>query len=273
MKKTLLLLVLSFIFTQQTQAQITAGDIIGVGSSLFGNIKAKKEQKKLERQKFVNDSLENLKDIAERRANFVKDSLTRVAEKKRESEKILLEKKLAEEREYMWDSRHYKENPKAITFNKIVVGYFDEGDTEDASMNIYSDSTTTKKIGYVVLKNIPSTEVFDILAYNTYTQRYLIKSRKDNKICRIDESIMYYQNYSKGNRETLITEYIDPQIAMQEKLLLSNYRLKLNNAIATVNKLEAINNKHLVNMVNMYGVVVEQRYDTDKFTAQEKVVL
>lgn len=271
MKQNLLLLILSFIFTQQIQAQVTTGDLIGIGASLFGNKKAKKEQIKLERQRFIKDSLAHVKDIAEKRANFLKDSLTIIAETNKDNEKIALEKKLAEEREYIWDFRHYKENPKAITFNKIVVGYFDEGDSEGTSMNIYSDSTTTKKIGYVVLSQIPSTEIFDILAYNNYTQRYMIKSRKDNKICRIHESIMYYQNFSKGNDKTLTTAYTDPQIVMQEKLLLSNYRLKLNNAVATVNKLEAINNKHLVNMVNMYGVVVEQKYDRDKFTAQEKV--
>lgn len=164
--------------------------------------------------------------------------------------------------------------PYTFTFNKTIVGYFVEEniDSPRTSMNIFSDSTATTKIGSVKLNEILPTEVFDVLAYNYNNKLYLIKSTKQNKIGIIHEDVMYYQNWGKGNGATLTKQYINPQVLAQEKLILDNYRLKLKNALLTVSKLEAINNKHLVNIVNAFGVVVEQKYDPTNFTKEEKVI-
>lgn len=163
--------------------------------------------------------------------------------------------------------------PYTFTFNKTIVGYFLEEnmDSPRIAMDIFSDSTATTKVGSVKLNEILATEVFDVLAYNYNNKLYLIKSNKQNKICVIHEDVMYYQNWGKGNGTTLTKKYTNPQVLAQEKLILDNYRLKLKNALLTVSKLEAINNKHLVNIVNAFGVVVEQKYDINKFTKEEKV--
>ncbi|TDW51579.1 hypothetical protein EV144_101255 [Flavobacterium sp. 270] len=164
--------------------------------------------------------------------------------------------------------------PKTFIFNKTIVGYFIEEykDSPRIAMEIFSDSTATNKIGSIKLNEIIPTEIFDVLAYSYKDKLYLIKATKDNKICLIHEDVMYYQNWGKGNGLTLTKDYTKPQILAKEKLILDNYRLKLKNALSTVSKLEAINNKHLVNMVNAFGVVVEQKYDPNKFTKDEKII-
>lgn len=269
MKKTLLLLVLSFIFTQQTQAQ-TAQELIGAGISLFGS----KKQSKRERAEFVKDSTTqaNIKK-REKRAKFVKDSIANdkeLAYKKQEDLRI----ELIHKEQDTWS--YHRENIDLLTFNPKVVGYYMVDNESSASkkkdIDIFSDSTATTKIDSIKLNKILPTEVFKVIGYNYHHQKSLLKSLKDSKIYIMFDKVMYYQNYSKAFGERLMKEYIDPKILAQEKILLADYRLKLNNAVATVNKLEAINNKHLVNMVNMYGVVVEQKYDVSKFTAQEKVI-
>lgn len=163
--------------------------------------------------------------------------------------------------------------PYTFTFNKTIVGYFVEEniDSPRIAMNIFSDSTATTKIGSVKLNEMLPTEVFDVLAYSYSNKLYLIKSNKQNKIYVIHEDVMYYQNWGKGNGTTLTKKYTNPQVLAQEKLILDNYRLKLKNALSTVTKIETINNKHLVNMINAFGVVVEQKYDPTKFTKEEKV--
>ena len=160
---------------------------------------------------------------------------------------------------------------RTFTFNKAIVGYFvqENIDSPRIKIDIYLDSTATTKIGSIKLSEILPTEVFDVMGYNK--NLYLIRSAKDKKIFVIDEDVMYYQNWGKGNGTTLTTDYTKPQILAKEKLILENYRLKLKNALSTVTKVEAINNKHLVNMVNGFGVVVEQKYDPTKFTKEEKV--
>lgn len=164
--------------------------------------------------------------------------------------------------------------PYTFTFNKIIVGYFieDNIDSPRIAMNIFSDSTATIKIGSVKLNDILPTEVFDVLAYNYSNKLYLIKSSKQNKIGVLHEDVIYYQNWGKGNGTTLTKKYTNPQILAKEKLILGNYRLKLKNALSTVSKIEEINNRHLVNMVNAFGVVVEQKYDPTKFTKDEKII-
>lgn len=164
--------------------------------------------------------------------------------------------------------------PRTFTFNKTIVGYFVEEnkDSPRLVMDIFSDSTALSKIGSIKLNEILPTEVFDVSAYSYSNQLYLIKSNKDRKIYLIPEDIMYYQNWSKSNGIRLTKDYTNPQTLVKQKLILDNYRIKLKNALSTVSKIEAINNKHLVNMVNSFGVVVEQKYDPTKFTKEEKVI-
>ena len=164
--------------------------------------------------------------------------------------------------------------PREFIFNKTIVGYFIEEnkDSDRIAMDIFSDSTATNKIGSKKLSEILPTEIFDLLAYSYKDQLYLIKAIRDNKVYLIHEDVMYYQNWGKGNGLALTKDYTKPQTLAKEKLLLDNYRLKLKNALSTVSKLEAINNKHLVNMINAFGVVVEQKYDPTKFTREEKNV-
>jgi hypothetical protein len=171
-----------------------------------------------------------------------------------------------------WD--YINMTPKTFTFNKTIVGYLVEENKDSSiiAMDIFSDSTATTKIGSIKLNEIVPTEVFDALAYSYSEKVYLIKSAKDNKICLIHEDVMYYQNWGKGNGITLTTNYKKPEILAKEKLILDNYRLKLKNGLLTVSKIEAINNKHLVNIVNAFGVVVEQKYDPNKFTKEEKAI-
>ncbi|MBZ4037298.1 hypothetical protein K6T82_21235 [Flavobacterium sp. 17A] len=171
-----------------------------------------------------------------------------------------------------WNYTDY--TPKTFTFNKAIVNYFVEEnkDSPRLSMDIVSDSTASTKVGSIKLSEILPTEVFDVSAYSYSDKLYLIKSNKDEKIYMLHEDVMYYQNWSKSNGTTLTKEYTKPQTLAKEKLILENYRLKLKNALSTVSKIEAINNKHLVNMVNSFGVIVEQKYDPAKFTKEEKVI-
>lgn len=164
--------------------------------------------------------------------------------------------------------------PRTFTFNKIIVGYFVEEnkDSPRLVMDMFSDSTALSKIGAIKLNEILPNEVFDVSAYSYSDQLYLIKSNKNNKIYLIHEDVMYYQNWGKGNGTRLTKDYTDPQKLAKEKLILDNYRIKLKNALSTVSKIEAINNKHLVNMVNSFGTVVEQKFDPSKFTKNEKVI-
>ncbi|UUF15191.1 MULTISPECIES: hypothetical protein [Flavobacterium] len=164
--------------------------------------------------------------------------------------------------------------PRTFVFNKLITNYFIEEnkDSPRIAMDIFSDSTATSKVGTIKLSEILPTEIFDILAYSYKDQLYLIKAKKDKKVYLIHEDVMYYQNWSKSNGTRLTKDYTEPKILAKEKLVLDSYRLKLKNALFTVSKLEAINNKHLVNMVNAYGVVVEQKYDPTKFTKDEKVI-
>lgn len=175
-------------------------------------------------------------------------------------------------KEIKWDYTNI--TPKTFIFNKTIVSYFIEEnkDSPRITMDIFSDSTATTKIGSIKLSEILPTDIFDVIGYSYKDQLYLIKAIKDKKISIIHEDVMYYQNWGKGNGLTLTKDYTNPQILAKEKLILDNYRLKLKNALSTVSKLEAINNKHLVNMVNAFGVVVEQKYDPTKFTKEEKVV-
>ena len=267
MKQNLLLLVLSFIFTQQIQSQVTTGDLISVGTSLFGS---SKKQKKIDREKFVRDSINNATTATtEKRRVFVRDSTLNAEVVSRKNREIETEKS----RHIWFYVSEQDNNTYAFTFNKTIVGLLDKGSDTYADIVVYSDSTkrTTTKIDSIKLSQIVPTQIFDVLAYNSVDDLELFKSRKDNKLYVLPQNIFYHTERSSSAVTKLTTEYTDPQIAIQEKMLLSNYRLKLNNAISTVTKLEAINNKHLVNMVNAFGVVVEQKFDVSKFTAQEKV--
>jgi hypothetical protein len=266
MKKTLLLLAITLIFADQGQAQVSNDQIFAIGKSLFSG---SKKQKKLEREKFVRDSTNNvIVKNKEKRKFFVKDSIENVQEIERKN------KLIAEKKERMkWYVYTDSDNKRAYTFNKVVISDFISGNRSksDLVMDIFADTNTTEKIGSVKLIDIPSTEIFDVIAYNDYEKRFLLKSRKDGKICVIYEKVMSHIIFINGVPKLLVTEYVDPQIIAKQKLELTNYRVNLDNALLTVRKLEAINNKHLVNMVNAFGVVVEQRYDKNKFTAQEKV--
>lgn len=273
MKKIIVILALTLVFSQRAQSQSQQEQplITELGSALVdGLFTSKKKQKKLERLQFVKDSTRN---VTVTRGIFVSDSIKKVALDNQHKEENRLKelKELEEKRKYEWD--YVGITPHSFTFNKTIVGYFvgENTDLPRIAMDIFSDSTATTKIGSVKLSQILPTEVFDVLAYNYYHKRYLIKSAKGNRICLIGEDVMYYQNWGKGHGTTLTTEYTAPKVLAQEKLILDNYRLKVKNALLTVTKLEAINNKHLVNMVNAFGVVVEQKYDTNKFTKVEKV--
>lgn len=265
MKKTLLLLAITFTFSQQIQAQTTQ-DLLQVGTSLFGG---SKKQKKKDRENFVIDSTNNAVDNKKKRELLVKDSLLNIESVNRQKE-LIKTKELAEKTKLEWN---YDITPSSFTFNKIIVGYFVEGniDSPRIAMEIFSDLTTTTKIGSVKLSETLPTEVFDILAYNSYHASYLIKSEKDNKICVIHEDVISYRNYGKGKGARLTNDYISPQVIAQKKLLLDSYRLKLNGALSTVSKLEAIHSKHIYKKVNQFGVVIAEGYNTDKFTKQEKI--
>lgn len=170
-----------------------------------------------------------------------------------------------------WDYTNI--TPNTFIFNKTIIGYFIEENKDSPRINldIFSDSTATTKISSIKLNEILSTEIFDVLAYSYYDKLYLIKSSKDKKIYLIHEDVMYYQNWGKGNGATLITKYTNPQVIAQRKIALDSYRLKLNNALATVNKLEAIHSKHTYNQVNKFGTIVGKVYKVEEFTAQEKI--
>jgi hypothetical protein len=269
MKKKLLLLVITFSFALQTQAQ-SAQELFGAGVSLFGS---SKKQKKIEREKFVIDSTNNaVAANKKKRETFVRDSILNIEYVNRQNA-LIKAKELEEKKKTEWYYDHYLENPYSFTFNKTIVSYFvgENIDSPMIAMDIFSDSTTTKKIGSIKLNQILPTEVFAVMAYNSYNNEYLVKSKKDNKICVINENVKSYQNWGKVNGAVLTTEYINPDILAKEKLIVSNYRLKLNNAKSTVAKLEAIHAKHLYQRVNSSGVVVEKGYKVDKFTVQEKV--
>ena len=268
MKNTLFLFILTFAYMQSLQSQTTQ-DLIGVGSSIFGS---SKKQKKKDREQFVIDSTNNAIIAKKKRDLFVKDSLLNVEKLNRQKEEIKA-KELAEKKKQEWSYDHYKENPYSFTFNKTIVGYFvgENMGSETIEMSIFSDSTSTTKVGSIKLMEILPSEVFDVLAYNTYNRLYLIKSTKDNKICIIEEEVMSYQNWGKGNGATLTVKYINPQVTAQKKLALENYRVKLKNALSTVLKLEAIHGKHTYNETNQFGTVVGKVYKVEEFSPQEKI--
>lgn len=170
-----------------------------------------------------------------------------------------------------WDYTNI--TPKTFIFNKTIVGYFIEENKDSPRINleIFSDSTATTKISSIKLNEILPTEVFDVLAYSYYDKLYLIKSSKDKKIYLIHEDVMYYQNWGKGDGATLTTKYTNPQVIAQKKIALDSYRLKLNGALSTVSKLEAIHSKHTYNQVNKFGTVVGKVYKVEEFTPQEKI--
>lgn len=265
MKKTLLLLAITFTFAQQTQAQ-TAQELIGAGISLFGS----KKQSKRERAEFVKDSTTqaNIKK-REKRESFVKDSIANDKELTYKKQEDLKNERTQRQQE-AWD--YHRENIDLLTFNPKVVGYFILENKNEKSIDIYSDSTATTKIDSIQLNKILPTEVFKVIGYNYYRQKSLLKSLKDNKIYVMFDKVMNYQNYSKAFGERLMKEYTNPQVVAQKKILLDNYRLKLNGALSTVAKLEAIHSKHMYKKVNQFGVVIEEGYNKDKFTAQEKVI-
>lgn len=167
MKKTLLLLAITFTFVQEIQAQTTQ-DLLDVGTSLFSN---SKKQKKKDRENFVIDSTNNAVADNKKREFFAKDSLLNVDFVNREKGEIKA-KELAEKKEQAWNYADI--TPYSFTFNKTIVGYFISENTSSPriAMDIFSDSTATTKIGSVKLSDILATEVFDVLAYNYYNKLY-----------------------------------------------------------------------------------------------------
>lgn len=192
-----------------------------------------------------------------------------------------------------------KENP--FTFDQTIVKYFvanvydkdnrnsfgasqDENDNDEQynakvdkakiamiSMEVFSDSTTTTKIGTVKLTQVLPTEIFVMLAFKEYNGLKMIKSLKDKKIYVIKEYAFNFRDYHYTSGGSIIKMYTDPLALQKEKSALANYRAILNNAIITVNQLEAIQKKHTFQRVNQYGHVISTHYDTTKFTKMEIV--
>jgi hypothetical protein len=192
-----------------------------------------------------------------------------------------------------------KENP--FTFDQTIIKYFianiydkdnwntygasqDENDSDEdyklkvdnakkemISMEVFSDSTTITKIGTVKLIEILPTEIFVMLAFKESSGLKMIKSLKDKKIYVIKEYAFDFRDYHYTNGGSIIKMYTDPLALQKEKLAVANYRTILNNAIITVNQIEAIQKKHTFQRVNQYGHVLSTYYDTTKFTKIEVV--
>lgn len=192
-----------------------------------------------------------------------------------------------------------KENP--FTFDQTIIKYLvaniydkdnwnsygasrDENDSDEdyktkienakkamISMEVFSDSTATTKIGKVKLTEILPTEVFVMLAFKENEGLKMIKSVKDKKIYVIKEYAFDFRDYHYTNGGAVIKMYTDPLALQKEKLAVTNYRTILNNAISTVNQIESIQKKHLFQRVNQYGHVISTHYDTTKFTKIEIV--
>lgn len=190
-----------------------------------------------------------------------------------------------------------KENP--FTLDPTIIKYFvasvydkdnwnsfgasrDENDTDEdyrvkvenaktamISMEVFLDSTTTTKIGTVKLTQVSPTEIFIMLAFNEYNGLKMIKSLKDKKVYVIKEYAFDFRDYHYTSGGSVIKMYTDPLVLQKEKLAVENYRTILNNAITTVNQLEAIQKKHTFKKTNQYGYVISTFYDTSKFTKLE----
>jgi len=209
---------------------------------------------------------------------------------------------LLEKKRYEWNysqCEKCKENP--FTFDQKIVKYFveniydkdnrnsfgaskeekdsdedykikvDNAKSEMISMEVFSDSTTTTKIGTVKLTQVLPTEIFVMLAFKEYSGLKMIKSLKDKKIYVIKEYAFDFRDYHYTNGGSIIKMYTDPLALQKEKLAVANYRTILNNAIITVNQIEAIQKKHTFQRVNQYGHVLSTHYDTTKFTKIEIV--
>lgn len=191
------------------------------------------------------------------------------------------------------------ENP--FTFDQTIIKYFianvydkdnrnsfgasrDETDSDEEyktkvanaktaiiSMEVFTDSTASTKLGVVKLSQILPTEIFVMVASKEYYGQKMLKSLKDKKIYVINDYAFDFRDYHYTSGGSVVKKYTDPQALQKEKLAVANYRIILNNAVSTVNQLEAIQKKHTYQRVNQYGHVISTHYDTTKFTQLEVV--
>ncbi|WP_289666013.1 hypothetical protein [Flavobacterium panacagri] len=191
------------------------------------------------------------------------------------------------------------ENP--FTFDQTIIKYFianvydkdnrnsfgasrDENDSDEEyktkvavaktaiiSMEVFTDSTASKKIGVVKLNQILPTEIFVMVASKEYYGQKMLKSLKDKKIYVINDYAFDFRDYHYTSGGSVVKKYTDPQALQKEKLAVANYRIMLNNAVSTVNQIESIQKKHTYQRVNQYGHVIATHYDTTKFTQLEVV--
>lgn len=307
MKKTLLILTLTLIFSQHLQSQ----SLFDIGSTVIGSAKSSKKQKKIDRESFVIDSTNNAIENSKKREIFVRDSVT---------ENRLVEAKKKEQLKYIsWlyscDKCKFKQyivNPKSsIAIIKIIsekggsfgverrqdekYNYIDsdekyKSNIEEAklrtlSVEIYSDTTATNKTGVINLAELPLDEVFVEVAYkrienenitiyaNTYSVNenhlVMLKSVKTNKAYVIRNYA--YNFYDEVSKSGLFKNYTDPLIITKEKEEVVNFKIKLKSALSTIEKMIAIQNKHIFIKRNKFGEIVEQYYDPSKFTKVERV--
>jgi hypothetical protein len=309
MKKILLILTLTLVFSQKVQSQSQQEQSIG-SILVEGLFTSKKEKKKIDRQNFVIDSTNNAIETSKKREIFVRDSIAK---------NRLVEEKKKSQLEYIsWiyscnkcKFKQYKVNPKStIAIKKIIsekggsfgverrqdekYNYIDsdekyKSNIEEAklrtlSVEIYADTTATNKIGVINLAELPLDEVFVEVAYkrienenitiyaNTYSVNenhlVMLKSVKTNKAYVIRNYV--YNFYDEVSESGFFKEYTDPLIIVKEKTAVTNFKIKLKSAISTVNKMIVIQNKHLFQERNMFGQVINQYYDSSKFTKVER---
>jgi hypothetical protein len=301
MKKTLLILTLTLIISQQLQSQ----SLFDIGSAMISSSKSSKKQKKIDRENFVIDSTRN---VTETRVAFVNDSIQKVALKNQRKEETRL-KELEEKRKQEWNFSECgkcKENP--FTLDQTIVKYFvanvydkensssfgvhrwekdsdvyyktkvDSAKTSMISMEVFTDSTTTTKVGTLKLTQILPTEIFVMVAsknvemtdYKDSEKLVMIKSLKDNKIYVINDEVFNFRDYHYTSGGSVVKLYTNPQVLAQEKLAVANYKAKQKLALSTMDKMIAIQNKHIFQERNIFGQVIKEYYDASKFTKLER---
>jgi hypothetical protein len=304
MKKILLILTLTLVFSQKAQSQSQQEQSIG-SILVEGLFTSKKEKKKIERENFVIDSTNNAIEISKKREIFARDSITknRLVEEKKKSQleyiswiyscdnckfnefkinqtvaKTFKTKVLTENSSFGVD-REQDESDEKYKSN------IEEAKLRTLSVEIYADTTATNKIGVINLAELPLDEVFVEVAYkrieneniaiyaNTYSVNenhlVMIKSVKTGKAYVIRNYA--YEFYDNESKTKLFKNYTDPLIITKEKEAVANFKIKLKSALSTIHKLKAIQDKHLFQERNMYGQVIDQYYDPSKFTKEERV--
>ena len=281
MKKILLLLTLTFIVSQQLQSQ----SLFDIGSAVIGSAKSKKAQKKIDRENFVIDSSRNVIVNREKREIFVIDSINKVTFENQRNEKIRLDS-LAEQNRNGWlfeIDEKVKENQYTInqlTVKGLIANVYDKEnrnfDSESKRLNaisveVFSDPTTTTKISTIKISQIPPNELFLVIAYKNFKSQEMLKSLKNNKIYLISEYASNFQYRDDNSVSTIKKQYTNPLALAQEKLAVANYKTKQKLAISTMDKMIAIQNKHIFKERNIFGQVIKEYYDPSKFTKLEKI--